>query len=138
MRKLEGRLSQSAADTSTTVIHNTGARQDKFEGIFPAYIRLRLDAPALIASIVGSWITASMGGVTSNIELFQSVIWYGGTYDPDREWYPPAIFIPLFDEQFYVKIESAGTAAIQSVDYVMYYDVKTYSELEMIQTIEGY
>lgn len=140
---MQGSLSQTAVDTDIADARFTGARQDQFQAITPAYIRLEQD-PLLAVNydLVGPWaFEVVFGGKQSGIALKWQVVKSDTgavLFDTNLEWYLPEFFPPMFDEEMEVKIRSIGLAQVLVVDYIMYYNIKTYSELEMVQALESY
>lgn len=140
---MQGNIQQLAVDTDITVLRSTGARREEFEAVIPAYIRLEQDPLyAQAYDIVGPWsFEVTFGGESSGIALkWQVVKTDTGAvlFDTNLEWYVPEFFPPMFDENFKVSVRSTDLGQVLICDYIMYYTVKKYSEMEMVQTLESY
>lgn len=143
LKRISGTLTQSAADTSTSVVRRTGALQSKFEGVLPKYVRLEFDASVMrTVTVAASWdLTVRLFGVSSSVQLtwsYAHMATSSAIIDCVKEWYVPLVFPPLFDEEFELQIVSNGTAIATTVRYVMYYEIHSFTELEMVQWIESY
>lgn len=142
-KTIKGRLQQIVVDGDISANRSTGARQSEFEAITPAYIRLEQD-PLYAASfsVAGPWaFEVVFGGVSSGIALKWQVTKTdtgAAIFDTNLEWSVPGYFPPLFDEDFNISLRSIGLGQVLICDYIMYYTVKKYTELEMVQTLEGY
>lgn len=140
---MQGHVEQVAVDITVSETRSTGARQSEFEAILPAYIRLEQD-PIYVQGfdLVGSWsFDIVFGGVSSGVALKWQVVKTdtgGVILDTNLEWYVPEFFPPLFDEEFKITVRSSDLGQVLVCDYIMYYAIKKYSELEMVQALETY
>lgn len=140
---MQGNIQQTAVNTDITILRSTGAIRGEFEAVIPAYIRLEQDPIyAQAYDVVGPWsFEVVFGGESSGIALkWQIVKADTGAvlFDTNLEWYVPESFPPMFDENFRLSIRSADLGQVLSCDYIMYYTIKKYSEMEMVQTLESY
>lgn len=140
---MQGNIQQLIVNTDITARRSTGARQSEFEAVIPAYIRLEQDPLYVQANdLVGPWsFEVVFGGVSSGIALKWQVVKTdtgGAILDTNLEWYVPDFFPPMFDEEFSISIRSADLGQVLVCDYIMYYVIKKYTEMEMVQTLESY
>lgn len=140
---MQGASRQTVVDADITEVRATGARQDKFQAIIPAYIRLEQNPLWVVNNdLVGPWaFEAAFGGKSSGIALKWQVVKTdtgGGILDTNLEWYVPPFFPPMFDEEMEIKLRSTGLGQVLVVEYIMYYTIKTFTEMEMVQALESY
>lgn len=143
LKVMRGSLVQTAVSGTISDLRETGARNSDFEAILPLYVRLEQD-PLYVAgnNLVGPWAwDISFGGLNSGIALKWQVVKSDTgctSLDTNLEWYLPDFFPPMFDEQIEITIRSAGLGQVLGLEYLMYYEIKKYSELEMVQAFESY
>jgi len=142
-KTLKGMITSLAADSMIDEVRETGARHDEFQAILPAYIRLWLNPNLVEISADPAVYMLSMAGEQSGIKLQWEFATHGGVgtgilIDTVKEWYKPDAFPPMFDEQMRIRLETLGTGQSHQLNYVMYYTIRKYSELEMVQVIAGY
>lgn len=140
MRKLEGLLIQTAADTSTTLLRETGANDDDFEAVELVYIRsvvsqatMKLWAPPceFVAGVSGK-----LSMVGQRIVLVASAI--SSPTDCVFEWYPPPGTELMFDEFFEIQVDSVGTGQANAIYYEIYYNIVKSTEMELVKAKAGY
>lgn len=143
LKVMRGVLQQTVVNNTITDLRETGARNSDFEAIVPLYVRLEQD-PALVYNydVVGPWnFNISFGGLSSGIALKWQVVKTdtgGAILDTNLEWYVPNFFPPMFDELIQVQIASDDLGQLLRLEYLMYYEIRRYSELDMVQAIESY
>jgi hypothetical protein len=147
---MQGTVTQPVADALIVETRTTGARQELFQGIFPAYMRLAFPQSTLVelcstirpdrfivdiqlrgkqSGIVLIW---RFGGFTSGAGTFSGII------DGVLEWYVPEFFPIMFDEEMEISLDSTVSGCVLTVDYTMYYAIIQSDELTMVKTIADY
>lgn len=143
LKVMRGSIQQTVVNVDISDQRETGARNSEFEAIVPLYVRLEQD-PIYVSSndLVGPWSwDISFGGLNSGIALKWQVVKTDSgctSLDTNLEWYIPDFFPAMFDELIEIKIRSSDLGQILVLDYLMYYEIRKYSELEMVQAFESY
>jgi hypothetical protein len=139
-KKLEVVLTQTAADTTTTVSRETGVVSELFNAVVPAYIRIEAGQTAIRTGVEPYSVKFTLSGAQSGIALVWGIVVRAGGCSvlTTKEWERPLIFPIMFDEEINFTVESVGTGLAVTGKFVIYYELQTFTELEMVQTIAGY
>jgi len=139
-RRMAGTVVQSGADVVNQVTRKLGSSRAKFEAIQPLYFALWLD-PLLSAQWGQPW------GMKAEFILPLSderIRWYAssalvpalagsGPWHPHYEFYVPPNLPVYFEEEITIFFDTNTTGAVNTLGYVMYYDIVQKTELEMVQ-----
>jgi hypothetical protein len=140
--RIQGTLTQSAADATAIAVHATGARQSQFTAA--KLLAIYLEMPS---AIVRAWTTVStlvyvtVTGLTSGQQLVWEFAIAGGlNFDCTKTYYlPPGLPEVLnFDEEVQVRIVTAGTGQSNTLNYKIIYEIVQSDELTMVKTIGNY
>lgn len=140
-KTMNGSLAQLLTNTTISQERPTGALQSLNQAILPLFIRLEIDPLQALSWVAPYAFEVIFKGTTSGVALkWQIANVVGGILDTNLEWNVPNIYEPLFDETVTIQIRSAGLAALQVItcNYVMYYEIKQMTELQLVQAIESY